>query len=543
MTTNQIHAVMLEILADLSRAMPAQPRYSRLLDAVVKVFPCDAAALLKLQGSDLVPLAIRGLSSDTAGRRFSIDEQPRLARILLSREPVRFDADSELPDPYDGLVENMQHSLHVHDCMGVSLYVDDLPWGVLTLDALEPGVFDHIDANELRTFVRLAEASIRIADLIDDLQARAEREHQLARAVSAEQGQIALIGNSAAMASLRAHIDVVANSELAVLISGETGTGKELVARHLHAASARADYPLVYVNCAALPDNLVESELFGHTQGAFSGASQARAGKFELANGGTLFLDEIGEMPLAMQPKLLRALQSGEVQRVGSDATHKVDVRVVAATNRNLSAEVAAGRFRADLYHRLSVYPIAVPALRERGNDVILLAGHFMEASRRRFGLHNVRLEKDARAALLAYDWPGNVRELEHLISRAVLRARAASMVHSAVAHSTHSKAATTRSVLTLTLADLDLPAVQPIAQPISQPIAQPVNHHSAQSGHVLLREATEQFQRQLIMDTLARHRGNQARSASALGLDRGNFSRLLKRLQIDLQDIQSSIH
>jgi anaerobic nitric oxide reductase transcription regulator len=536
MTTNQIHAVMLDILSDLSRAMPAEPRYARLLDAVVKVFPCDAAALLKLQGSVLVPLAIRGLSSDTAGRQFVIDEQPRLARILLSREPVRFDADSELPDPYDGLVENMQHSLHVHDCMGVSLYVDDLPWGVLTLDALAPGVFDHIDATELRTFVRLAEASIRIADLIDGLQERAEREHQLAQAVSAEQGQIALIGNSPAMAALRAHIDLVANSDLAVLISGETGTGKELVARHLHAGSARAEFPLVYVNCAALPENLVESELFGHTQGAFSGASQARAGKFELANGGTLFLDEIGEMPLAMQPKLLRALQSGEVQRLGSDATHKVDVRVVAATNRNLSAEVAAGRFRADLYHRLSVYPIEVPPLRTRGNDVILLAGHFMEASRRRFGLHSIRLDKDARAALVAYDWPGNVRELEHLISRAVLRARATMLAQSAP-HKHHSA----RSVLSLTLADLDLPVVQ--AAPDERTSLNDVTATLPVSqADVPLREATDQFQRELIVQALARHRGNQARCAAALGLDRGNFSRLLKRLHIRVQDIDTHL-
>lgn len=526
MTTTHIHEVTLDILADLATDMPSAQRYRRLLEALANVFPCDAAALLQLQGSELVPVAIRGLSNDTAGRRFVVQEQPRLAKILLSREPVRFSADSELPDPYDGLLEDMQHSLHVHDCMGASLYIDDMPWGVLTLDALIPGVFDRIDALELRTFVRLAEASIRIADLIDGLHERAEREHQLARAVVADQAQVSLTGSSAAMKHLLQHIDVVAHSDLAVLISGETGTGKELVARHIHASSARADFPLVYINCAALPENLVESELFGHTQGAFSGAMQARAGKFELADGGTLFLDEIGEMPLAMQPKLLRALQSGDIQRVGSDAVHKVNVRIIAATNRDLSAEVAAGRFRADLYHRVSVYPIKVPALRERGQDVLMLAGHFMESARRRFGLHGIamggiRMDKEARDALLMYDWPGNVRELEHLISRAVLRARA---------NSTPSTRA--RPVLSLGLAELELPVIHRVSGQRTQDI---VTSDDSQPGQTCtLRDATDQFQQQLVQTTLKRFRGNQARSAKALGLDRGNFSRLLKRLHID---------
>jgi anaerobic nitric oxide reductase transcription regulator len=533
MTTNRIHSVTLDILADLASDMPSAQRYRRLLDALSCVFPCDAAALLQLQGSVLVPLAIRGLSKDTAGRRFVIDEQPRLAKILLSREPVRFSADSELPDPYDGLVEDMQHNLHVHDCMGASLYIDDVPWGVLTLDALVPGVFDGIDALELRTFVRLAEASIRIADLIDGLHERAQREHQLACAVVAEQAQTSLIGNSVAMKRLRQHISVVANSDLSVLITGETGTGKELVARHVHADSARADFPLVYVNCAALPDNLVESELFGHTQGAFSGAVHSRAGKFELADSGTLFLDEIGEMPLAVQPKLLRALQSGEIQRVGSDALHKVNVRIIAATNRDLSAEVAAGRFRADLYHRVSVYPIEVPALRDREQDVLMLAGHFMEAARRRFGLNGVgmngiRMESEAREALLLYEWPGNVRELEHLISRAVLRARAGVVADSPK-----------RSVLSLGLKELELPVIhRALAQRKNVTNDFTVEHNIT----VTLREATDQFQQQLVQRTLAQFQGNQAKSAKALGLDRGNFSRLIKRMNVNpLANISST--
>src|SRR5690606_2754432 len=175
---------------------------------------------------------------------------------------------------------------------------------------------------------------------------------------------------------------------------------------------------------AALPESLVESELFGHVRGAFTGATAARAGKFELADGGTLFLDEIGELPLPVQPKLLRVLQSGQLQRLGSDREHQVDVRIIAATNRDLASAVREGRFRADLYHRLGAYPLPLPALRERGTDV-LLAGHFIERNRARLQIRSAGLTESARQALLEHGWPGNVRELEHLIGRALLRARA----------------------------------------------------------------------------------------------------------------------
>ena len=235
-----------------------------------------------------------------------------------------------------------------------------------------------------------------------------------------------MIGSSGPHNRLLEEIAIVASSELTVLITGETGVGKELVASEIHALSPRADKPLVSLNCAALPDTLVESELFGHVRGAFSGASSDRRGKFELADGGTLFLDEVGELPLPVQAKLLRVLQNGQLQRIGSDSEHKVDVRLIAATNRDLAEEVREGRFRADFYHRLSVYPLVVPPLRERGRDVLLLAGYFLEENRSRLGLLSLRLSADAQAALLAYRWPGNVRELEHLIGRSALKALAA---------------------------------------------------------------------------------------------------------------------
>ena len=210
-----------------------------------------------------------------------------------------------------------------------------------------------------------------------------------------------------------------------MLITGETGTGKELVARQIHSSSSRADEALIHVNCAALPVSIAESELFGHLAGAFTGATKDRPGKFEVADEGTLFLDEIGELPLELQPKLLRALQQGEIQRIGSDRVHKVNVRVIAATNRNLEEEVGHGRFRADLYHRLAVFSLRVPALRERREDIPLLASHFADTSARRIGVASVRLDAIAKARLTESEWPGNVRELENLIARAALRAAA----------------------------------------------------------------------------------------------------------------------
>lgn len=202
---------------------------------------------------------------------------------------------------------------------------------------------------------------------------------------------------------MKADIDVVAPSQFNILIHGETGVGKELVARTIHQRSNRKRQPLVYVNCAAIPENLLESELFGHVKGAFTGADRARMGKFALADGGTLFLDEIGELPLSAQSKILRALQNHEIQPVGQDRVQTVDVRILAATNRDLKKEVEAGRFRADLYHRLSVYPIYVPPLRERKGDLSLLAGYFVEQARRKLGITQLKLHGDVLSQLIQY--------------------------------------------------------------------------------------------------------------------------------------------
>lgn len=244
---------------------------------------------------------------------------------------------------------------------------------------------------------------------------------ELRRQLSEAAARPGILGRSPAMLAMQETIATVAPTEATVLITGESGTGKELVARALHSGSARADKPMVTVNCAALAENLLESELFGHEKGSFTGADRRREGRFVQANGGTLFLDEIGEMPLPLQAKLLRALQEGEVQRVGSDAPLTVDVRVLAATNRDLREEVARRRFREDLYFRLNVISLEVPPLRDRGEDIPVLAAHFLErfAGRNRKSIRG--FSPQAVDSLLRYAWPGNVRELENAVERAVI--------------------------------------------------------------------------------------------------------------------------
>ncbi|MDP3877342.1 MAG: nitric oxide reductase transcriptional regulator NorR [Methylobacter sp.] len=513
MTTNLFFTSLIAIVADLSAQMTTAQRYQRLLEHLCRIFPCNASALLKLETPYLLPLAVNGLSEDTLGRRFKVSEHPRLAQILASENSVRFAADCELPDPYDGLVESESEQLLVHDCMGATLFIDGKPWGVLTLDALTPGSFDNIDPMQLNTFISLTAATVKAAGLIASLEQRVRYATQTVFQENTDQD---MIGDSDCMRKLRSEISIVAPSELAVLILGETGVGKELVARRIHLESNRADQVMVYVNCAAMPESIAESELFGHVKGAFSGAINDRAGKFELADGGTIFLDEIGELPLSIQAKLLRTLQNGEIHRVGSDRQIKVDVRVIAATNRNLQQEVAAGLFRPDLYHRLAVYPMQVSALRERGKDVLLLAGAFLEKNQQRLGIKKLRLDQAAKQALLSYHWPGNIRELEHLLSRAALKS----------ATRTNRQA----DFITISLAYLDI-----VAEPLPTP---DINRATAllaePTAPIDFKQAVDEFQRQLIRQQLAAQQGNMAATARALGLDRGNFHRLLKRLAVN---------
>ncbi len=508
---------LLRIARDLTASLASEDRYQRLVEAVRAFIPCDAACLLRLEGDELVPVAAHGLCPEALGMRFRRAEHPRLDAILRARGPLLFPIDSGLPDPFDGLLEGDRHALDaVHACLGCPLIAAGEVVGALTADALKPHVFDHLDPRLLATIGALAGAVMRTADLIERLESNARQQERIAHALQEEVGlhpEERLLGGSPAMRALRQEIETVAASDLTVLITGETGTGKELVSRAVHALSPRAGRPLIRVNCAALPEAMAESELFGHVRGAFTGAAGERAGKFEIADGGSLLLDEIGELPLAVQAKLLRVLQEGEVQRPGSDRPHRVDVRVIAATNRDLTREVARGRFRADLFHRLAVFPLHVPAVRDRREDVPLLAAHFLERRRRHLGLGPLRLREDAHAALQNAPWPGIVRELENVLSRAVLRAAARQ----------RASGGEPGAPLQIERGDLDLNDSEPQA---ARP--EPVRPSNPQ---LPLAARVDAFKRSELRTALEQSSGNWAAAARSLGLHRSNLHHLARRL------------
>ncbi len=311
-----------------------------------------------------------------------------------------------------------------------------------------------------------------------------------------------MVGESYAMRQLREQVAMAAPTNGRVLIYGENGTGKELVARTVHALSKRRNGAFVEVNCAAIPEELIESELFGHVRGAFTGAVADRRGKFEAADGGTIFLDEIGDMSLKTQAKVLRVLQEQTVDAVGGKSTIKVDVRVLAATNKDLQAEIRAGHFREDLYFRLNVIPIFVPPLRDRRDDIPLLADHFMAELAREYGRRAKSFEPAARSLLQSYAWPGNVRELRNVIERLIIMVPGDAIS-----------------------AD-DLGFLDPAGFSRAPSAEPPV-------GRVTLHEARDRFERDLILRTLAEQQGNMSRTAEVLGVERSNLYRKMKAFGI----------
>ncbi|MEY0267558.1 nitric oxide reductase transcriptional regulator NorR [Morganella morganii] len=498
--------VLTGIAIALQRDIGHQDRFQRLVSTLRRVLNCDAAALLRYESHQFIPLAIDGLSPDVLGRRFRLEAHPRLEAIARAGDIVRFPADSHLPDPYDGLIPDHVH-LKVHACAGLPLFAGQNLIGALTLDSLAPDQFDTFSDEELRLIAALTAGALNNALLIGQLEAQQLAFSSSAGLAAGETGrQTDIIGLSPCMMQLKKEIAIVAGADMNVLVSGETGTGKELVVQSIHELSARRDHPLVYLNCAALPETVAESELFGHVKGAFTGAISNRSGKFEMADKGTLFLDEIGELSPALQAKLLRVLQYGDIQRVGDDRPLRVNVRVLAATNRDLRAEVAAGHFRADLFHRLSIFPLQVPPLRERHEDILLLTGYFCERYRQTFGLPQVVISPALRLALLHYHWPGNVRELEHAVHRSIVLARATGSSDELLLQPHHFSPEET---------------------------AEPAVSHQlpAEETDQDLRSATDTFQAGLIRTALARSDGSWAAAARSLGIDAGNLHRLAKRL------------
>ena len=297
----------------------------------------------------------------------------------------------------------------------------------------------------------------------------------------------------------------MADSNTTVLIHGETGTGKELVARSIHRNSPRSSGPFIEVNCAAMPDTLIESELFGHEKGAFTGAIQRRRGRFEEAHGGTIFLDEVGELSPLAQAKLLRVIQERQFQPLGTTRVVKVNVRIVAATNRDLDQDVASGRFRSDLYYRLNVFPIYMPPLRERGGDILLLADHFVERYAKQFKKHIKRISTPAIDSLLAYHWPGNVRELENCIERAVLLATGD------------------------TIDSVHLPPT------LQMKVVAPEKKKQGQLSSLI-----GTYERSLIVDALKDARGNQSKAARVLGTTKRIIQYKVEKYGIDVKRFKS---
>ncbi len=317
-----------------------------------------------------------------------------------------------------------------------------------------------------------------------------------------------IVGKSQPLVDLVGNIDRIARASCTVLVTGESGTGKEMLVAALHDASARAKAPLVTLNCGAIPEALLESELFGHAKGAFTGAHASRAGRVAAAEGGTLFLDEIGEMPLSLQVKLLRLLQQREYSPVGDSKTYKCDIRVVAATNRDLEAEVRAGRFREDLYYRLNVIQLHIPPLRERKDDIGTLANHFLNHMRHELGREDIEgFSEEALSLLETYGWPGNIRELQNVIERATLLCAGP------------------------LLEARDLPAAVRSHDPRSAG-APGLSAELPETG-IDLRAAIDEYESALIRQALARTGGNKNRAAQLLGLNRTTLVEMVKRKKL----------
>ncbi len=394
----------------------------------------------------------------------------------------------------------------IRSTIGVPLWQGEEIVGVLQIDnRAAPGMFTTADVDALGVLAAnasLAVANARLIHRLESAEELLERENRFLRnRERARRGTAEVVGKSAAFTALLSQIGKVADTRVSVLIEGETGSGKELVAAALHYRSRRRERLFVAQNCAALPEALLESELFGHKRGAFTGATEDRKGLFELADGGTLFLDEVTETPLALQAKLLRVLQEGEVRPVGANHPKHVDVRVVAATNRDLEKEVAEGRFREDLYYRLKVFPLRVPPLRERREDVLLLAAHFLARYSAEIGRPVAGFSQPALDLMVAYAWPGNVRELENEVQRLVIQA------------------------------DVDSCIEPELLSPKIRQIEGTILGAGVPRTEANLKKMMDQVERHLVSEALRTHGNNKTSAAKALGITREGLHKKLKLL------------
>jgi anaerobic nitric oxide reductase transcription regulator len=513
-----VHARALEAAARGLARQPGAGASRRLIAALGRISGADATTLLIGDQRSLVPRVTVGLDARAARHRLELGKHPRLQALLGHDGVLRFSADDPRPDPWDGFMVEGTSGGCIHACMGQAIALDadgdgdgdgERGRAVLTLDALTPGRFGPEHEDLLSGFAALA--LIALAGEQPGLASGDLREPSAVRE---------FIGESPAICHLLSELALVAPTAMPVLIEGESGTGKELVAEAIHRLWIRArprvanPRPLVRVNCAALPQGLAESVLFGHRRGAFTGAHADHRGVFEQADGGTLLLDEVGELDLGIQAKLLRVLQSGELQPIGAERTRRVHVRTLAATHRDLQREIQAGRFREDLWYRLAGFRLRVPPLRERGHDRLAFAEHFVGHAGASLGIRAPRLSAEARRAVLDYDWPGNVRELEHRIARACLRAAARSPLGSREGE--------------ISVADLELDHERP-GSSNADPGASPSPLLELPSGGITA--AVDELRVALIQRAVLASDGNWAEAARRLGLDRSNLHRMARRL------------
>jgi transcriptional regulator with GAF, ATPase, and Fis domain len=454
-----------------------------LMDAVIEVTHADKGFLVMLREGEPDVTVARNLHQQNlpAGIRHLSDSI--LARVIETKRPlIVSDA------LHDSLFSRSESVMNLKLCsvMCAPLIAQGELLGLIYVgNDNVVSLFEESSLDVLTIFAGQASLILQNALLMNQL--KTDRDELAEELEGRKFGEI--IGTCAPLLDVFRRVEKVAPTDISVLITGETGTGKELIARELHRRSPREKGPFITVNCGAIPENLMESELFGHVRGAFTGAIATRQGRFQAANGGTLFLDEIGEMPLALQVKLLRALQERVVTKVGDNKAEKVDIRVVAATHRNLEENIRTGQFREDLYYRLNVVNVHLPALRERGDDVLLLAKYLLDKYAREFGSPVRGFTPNALAAIRKYDWPGNVRQLENRIKKAIV------------------------------LCDKNL--VGPEDLELFPEAVAPI---------LSLTQAREDFQRRYILEVLERNNGNRTKTARDLGVDPRTIFRYLER-------------
>jgi transcriptional regulator with GAF, ATPase, and Fis domain len=501
----------------LATSLDARDIFGRLADGVKPILDFDVmgAVLISTSGRDLELLAAAG-PPDAQGppERIPLEHYSFARRVEGGEAVVIQDAAVELDPTLPGdrrIIDGGGRS-----CMIVPLRFGEEVGGGLYFGKRHPYWFDALDV-EVATAIaaqvvvavqhqRLAEEQRRLALAEVRAQKLEQRVATLREALDERYGFDRIVGRAPSLKEALKLAARVATAETTVLLTGESGTGKELVARAVHLGSLRADGPFVTLNCAALPETLLESELFGHEKGAFTGADRQKPGRFELAAGGTLFLDEVGELSHPVQAKLLRVLQDGEFVRVGGTTTLHANVRIIAATNRDLERAVESGQFREDLYYRLNVFRVHLPPLRERGDDVLFLAEHFVRELGPQMGKAEVGLSRDARDALLAHPWPGNIRELQNAIERALILSEGG----------------------LLTAAQLGIVSRREHLASVPHAPAPAVAPESPSS------QSLPEWEKHLVIDVLNKTKGNKSEAAKILGITRSQLYTRLKRFGLD---------